>query len=135
MMVVVPRQSRCVWLAHSSSQNGKLRLGYRIPLFVYPGQSVVAFSRANIYQHTLWLLHTWYVRFGRVDYIGEICNGLLQRWVAVDSIFPDLEGIRAQIHLGVRIAIENASFLREQITDRLIVAIIFKKGFIRANYL
>ena len=75
------------------------------------------------------------MRFGRVDHIGEISNDLLQRWVTVDGIFPDLEGIRAQIHFRVRVAIENTSFLREQITDGLIVAVVLKKGFVCANHL
>jgi hypothetical protein len=75
------------------------------------------------------------VWFGRVDHIGEISNDLLQRWIAVDSIFPDLEGIRSQVHLCICVAIENTGFLREQITDRLIVAVILKKGFICANHL
>ncbi len=75
------------------------------------------------------------MRFGRVDHIGEISNDLVQRWVAVDSIFPDLEGIGAQIHFCVRVAIENAGFLRKQIVDRLIVAVILKKGFICPNHL
>ena len=59
----------------------------------------------------------------------------MQRWVAVDGILPDLEGVRAQIHLRVRVAIENAGFLREQIADRLIVAVVLKEGFIRADHL
>jgi hypothetical protein len=133
MMVIAPWKSRCVGLAHGSSQNGKLRLSDGIAVFIYPGESVVAFGRANIDQHTLRLLHTWYVRFGRVDHIGEISNDLLQRWVMVDGIFPDLEGVGAQIHFCVRVAIENAGLLREQIADGLVVVVILKKGFIRAN--
>ena len=77
-------------------------------MFVYPGQSVVAFGRADIHQHALRLLRTWHVWFGRVDHIREIRNDLLQRWVAVNGIFPDLEGIGTQVYFGVRVAIENA---------------------------
>ena len=100
----------------------------------YAAQSAApVFAKVN--QYALRLLHTGYVRFGRVDHIGEISNDLLQRWVAVDGIFPDLEGVGAQVYFRVRVAIENAGLLREQITHRLIVAVILKKGFICANHL
>ncbi len=64
------------------------------------------------------------MKFGGEHYIEQVWNELLQSRIAVSRVFPNLVGVRAQVHLGVGITIEDASLFREQITDRLIVPVI-----------
>ena len=57
----------------------------------------------------------------------------MQRGIAVNGILPYLESIRSKVYFGVGIAVENARFLREEVADALIVAIILEKGFVCAD--
>jgi hypothetical protein len=59
----------------------------------------------------------------------------LQRWITVNGVFPDLEGIGAEINFCVGIAVKNASLLRKQIADDLIIAVVLEEGFICADNL
>jgi hypothetical protein len=59
----------------------------------------------------------------------------LQRGIAVNGILPYLEGIGTEVYFGISIAVENARFLREEVADALIVAIILEKGFVCADNL
>jgi hypothetical protein len=73
------------------------------------------------------------VWFGRVHDIGQRRNDLLERWIAVDGVFPDLKCVGPKVHLGVRIAVENPCLLGEEIANSLIVLVVLKECFIGAD--
>ena len=51
------------------------------------------------------------------------------------GVLPDLVGIRAQVDLGIRVSVENPSFLGEQVPDHVIVTVVLEKELVGTDNL
>ena len=73
------------------------------------------------------------MRAGGVDDFGQCRDDLFERRVAVDGVLPDLVGVGTQVHLAVRVVVEDAGLLGEQVADRLFAAVVFEEVFVGAD--
>ena len=73
------------------------------------------------------------MRAGRIDHFRQRRDGLFERRVAVDGVLPDLVGVGTQVHLAVRVVVEDAGLLGEQVADRLLVVVVFEEVFVGAD--
>ena len=74
------------------------------------------------------------MRAGRIDDFRQCRDDLFERRVAVDGVLPDLVGVGTQVHLAVRVVVENAGLLGEQVADRLFAAVVFEEVFVGADH-
>ena len=70
-----------------------------------------------------------------VNDVGQVGDRLLQRGIAVDGVLPDLVGVRAQVDLGIGVAVENAGFLGEQVADHVVVTVVLEEGLVGTDNL
>ena len=73
--------------------------------------------------------------FRGVDHIGKIGDDFLERRVAVDGVFPDLEGEGTEIDFVVGLAVENSGLLREQIAHGLFIRIVLEERLVSSDNL
>ena len=74
-------------------------------------------------------------RLGGKDHIGQVGNGLLERRVGVNGVPPDLIGQRSEVHFVILRIVEDAGFFGEKVADKVVVAFVLEKGFVRADHL
>lgn len=135
MMILLPGERRCVGCTLGRLQNLELRFGDGITVRIEPGERVVVLGRSQIDEHAVRLVGGRSVRAGGVDDRRQGRDGLLQLGETVNGVFPDLVGVRCEVHLGLSFAVEDARFLVVEIEKLLPLAFVLEEGLVRADHL
>ena len=128
-----PRQGGRFRRAFRGVQDDLLRFGSHAAVLVHPDEGVVVLRRAHIHDDSFRGACGRLVRLGGIDDGRKFGDGFLQLGVGGDGVLPDLIGVGGQVHLRVRIAVQNARLLGEEVAHPLIVSVILEEGLVRAD--
>src|ERR1022692_671095 len=142
MVIGQARERGCGRFASGGAQYFVLRFRDRATFFVQPGERVVAIGGADVDHDAGGRLRASRGNafggnggqgLGGKDNTGQIGDSLLERWISVAGVFPNLVSQRREVHFVVRRIVEDAGLFSEEVADDRVVLFILKKGFVRAD--
>ena len=99
------------------------------------GERVVAVLGAHEQQHALGPRCGRRVRARREHHVGKRGNRLFQSGVAVDGVFPDLQGVGGQVDLAVGVPVQDSGVLVVQVEDGLVIGFVLEERLVGAHHL
>ena len=134
VVALMVRLRRGVGPALGGGEDLKLRLGEAVALAVHVGQGVIAISSAHEDKDALGSLSDGRVLPGGEDDVRQVGHGLLQRRVRADGVLPYLVGVRRQVYVALRVAVQDAGALVVQVDDGLLVVLVLEERLVCADH-